>query len=120
MRSNLFYRDVQPHLEQLIDELFRQVPTGVGRGGKYHFDRKELRQLMARGLARILKSAAWPTQRRHRHTEAHGRLDGAEPDNVSERALDARRRPVRHARLGQPLPGSAGRRCTSSTTRPRR
>src|SRR6266571_1964288 len=38
VRSNLFYRDVKPHLRNLVEELFRQVPTGVGRSGKYHFD----------------------------------------------------------------------------------
>src|SRR5438552_3011749 len=27
-RSNLFYREVKPHLQQLVDQLFRDVPTG--------------------------------------------------------------------------------------------
>src|SRR4029078_407664 len=35
VRSNLSYREVKPHLKTLVEELFRQVPTGVGRGGKY-------------------------------------------------------------------------------------
>src|SRR5262245_18568573 len=34
VRSNLFLKDVQPRLKQLIEELFREVPTGVGRTGK--------------------------------------------------------------------------------------
>src|SRR6202165_2548571 len=33
VRSNLFYRDVEPRLSQLVEELFRQIPTGTGRGG---------------------------------------------------------------------------------------
>src|SRR5262245_31514007 len=41
VRSNLYFRDVKPHLKGLIEELFRQVPTGVGKSGKYRFDRKE-------------------------------------------------------------------------------
>src|SRR5580765_6060180 len=40
MRSNLFYRDVKPHLRTLIDTLFKKVPTGVGKSGKFKFDRK--------------------------------------------------------------------------------
>src|SRR5262249_58293850 len=29
VRSNLFYRDVKPHLRELVESLFRNVPTGV-------------------------------------------------------------------------------------------
>jgi tRNA-splicing ligase RtcB len=87
MRSNLFYRDVKHHQERLVEEMFRQVPTGAGRGGKYRFDHKELRQLMHDG-PRGLISRGLAEQRDVDYTEAHGRLDGAEPDFVSERALD--------------------------------
>src|SRR5207253_4438201 len=38
VRSNLFYRDVKMKLRPLVEELFRQVPTGVGKEGKYHFN----------------------------------------------------------------------------------
>ena len=31
VRSNLFYREAKPHLRTLVDELFRQVPTGAGK-----------------------------------------------------------------------------------------
>jgi tRNA-splicing ligase RtcB len=87
VRSNLFYQDVKPHLSTLIEELFREVPTGVGKGGKYHFGRKELRELMAVG-SRYLIGRGLATEGDIEHTEAHGCLDGAEPDSVSDRALD--------------------------------
>src|SRR5712672_1327555 len=47
VRSNLMLDEVKPHLKTLVEELFRQVPAGVGRGGKYRFNPKELRNLMA-------------------------------------------------------------------------
>jgi tRNA-splicing ligase RtcB len=87
MRSNLFYRDVKNQQEKLVEELFRQVPTGAGRGGKYRFDHKELRHLMREGPRGLIKRGL-AEQRDIDYTEAHGRLDGAEPDYVSERALD--------------------------------
>lgn len=87
VRSNLFYQDVKPHLTALVEELFRQVPTGVGRGGKYRFDHKELRQMMREGT-QWLAGRGLAVQRDIDYTEAHGRLDGAVPDNVSARALD--------------------------------
>ncbi|MCA9017637.1 MAG: RtcB family protein, partial [Planctomycetaceae bacterium] len=86
MRSNLFYNDVAPYLQPLIDELFQQVPCGVGRTGKYHFSDQELRQLMEYGPA-WFKERGLVTDHDIEHTEAHGRLQGARPEYVSERAL---------------------------------
>ncbi|HEY5314747.1 MAG TPA: RtcB family protein, partial [Pirellulales bacterium] len=86
MRSNLSFDDVQPRLTNLIEELFRQVPTGVGRSGKYSFDRKPLRRLLAEGPSCLLeRGLAVPSD--IEYTEAHGRLEGADPDQVSDRAL---------------------------------
>src|SRR4051794_8489965 len=49
IRSNLFYRDVKNHLRTLVEELFRKVPTGVGRSGRYKFEPKQLRELLHEG-----------------------------------------------------------------------
>jgi tRNA-splicing ligase RtcB len=87
MRSSLRLADVQPHLEKLVAELFRQVPTGVGRGGKYRFSHGELRALMQAGPASLLDRGL-AHQRDIEFTEALGRLEDAQPDYVSERALD--------------------------------
>jgi tRNA-splicing ligase RtcB len=85
VRSNLFYREVKPHLRELIDSLFRNVPTGVGRSGRYKFDRKELNHLLAEG-SRYLVGRGLATRGDVEHTEAEGRLDGADPDAVSDLA----------------------------------
>ncbi|MHB1422975.1 MAG: RtcB family protein [Gemmataceae bacterium] len=87
VRSNLFYREVKPHLRTLVDELFRNVPTGVGRSGHYKFPKKELRNLLAEGAPFLLERGL-TTAGDIEHTEACGRLDGAEPDKVSDRALE--------------------------------
>src|SRR5467141_724744 len=54
IRSNLFYKDVKPHLRPLVEELFRRVPTGVGKSGKYSFDKKELNHLLAEGSSYVI------------------------------------------------------------------
>jgi tRNA-splicing ligase RtcB len=87
VRSNLFYRDVKPVLRQLVEELFRNIPTGVGRSGRFSFKAKELKQLMHEG-PRYLVQRGLGSPRDIEFTEAEGRLDGAEPDSVSERALE--------------------------------
>jgi tRNA-splicing ligase RtcB (3'-phosphate/5'-hydroxy nucleic acid ligase) len=87
VRSNLFYQDVKPHLTRLIDELFRSVPTGTGRTGKYLFTPSELRDLMGRGVP-FLKDRGLATDADIEFTEARGCIDGADPDLVSDRAIE--------------------------------
>jgi tRNA-splicing ligase RtcB len=87
LRSNLFYQDVKPQLTPLVEELFRTVPAGVGRGGKYRFDKKELRRMMREGVP-FLRRRDLATDSDIEHTEAGGCIAGAEPENVSDRALE--------------------------------
>src|SRR5438105_4846938 len=53
-RTNLFYREVKPHLKPLIDQLFRDVPTGVGRAGRFSFRDKELTRLLGEGSSYLI------------------------------------------------------------------
>src|SRR5580692_4387244 len=87
IRSNLFYRDVKPHLRQLVEDLFRNVPTGVGRSGRYKFDHKELGRLLSEGPSYLL-GRELGTPGDIDHTEARGVLDGADPVAVSDHALN--------------------------------
>ena len=87
LRSNLFYQDVKPHMERLVDSLFKNVPAGTGRKGKYRFSEPELRQLMGEGVP-FLKGRGLATDEDVEFTEARGCLAGAEPDNVSDRAIE--------------------------------
>src|SRR5438270_824520 len=68
VRSNLFYRDVKPHLLELVEELFRNVPTGVGRSGRFKYDRKELGRLLGEG-PRFLLNRGLATPGDIDHTE---------------------------------------------------
>jgi tRNA-splicing ligase RtcB len=84
-RTNLFYREVKPHLRELVESLFRNVPTGVGRSGRFSFKGKELQRLLAEGSRYVIERNLGE-QRDVDYTEAHGRLDGADPDLVSDHA----------------------------------
>ncbi|MBI3837547.1 MAG: RtcB family protein [Planctomycetia bacterium] len=86
VRTNLLRGDVRPVQTQLVEELFRRVPTGTGRGGKYRFTPAELRRLMSEGVAYLL-GRGLAVDSDLEHTEARGVLANAEPDNVSHRAL---------------------------------
>src|SRR5262249_37299007 len=85
VRSNLFYQDVKPHLRQLVDQLFKNVPSGVGRSGRYKFDKKELKTLLGQGSG-YLQGRGLATPGDLDHTEAAGRLDGADPELAIDHA----------------------------------
>ncbi|MGE0760423.1 MAG: RtcB family protein [Pirellulaceae bacterium] len=87
IRTSLQFEEVQPHLSTLMDTLFKNVPAGVGRGGKYRFDKRELRHLMRHGVE-FLAQRQLATADDLAHTEAGGCLAEAEPEGVSDRALE--------------------------------
>jgi tRNA-splicing ligase RtcB len=86
LRSELTWDEARPKIKALVDQLFRDIPTGVGQSGNYKFDKPKLKQLMEQGSAYVVKQG-WGTRRDLQYTEAGGRLDGADPDRVSDRAI---------------------------------
>ena len=87
VRSNLVYSEVRDHIRTLVDALFESIPTGVGRTGKYRFEPNAMRHLLAEGPRYLVRTRGLGTERDVEFTEAHGRLDDAEPDAVSPRAF---------------------------------
>jgi tRNA-splicing ligase RtcB len=86
MRTSLMLADVQPTLVQLVNQLIRDVPVGVGQGGRYVFSPAELRTLMAEGVP-FLATRGLATPDDVACAEAEGTIAGAEPGLVSDRAL---------------------------------
>jgi tRNA-splicing ligase RtcB (3'-phosphate/5'-hydroxy nucleic acid ligase) len=55
-RSNLTVEQVRPRLAQLMDDLFRRVPAGVGRGyRKFVLSPAEIRQILFQGAAWVVE-----------------------------------------------------------------
>ena len=86
IRSNLSESDISDRVRPLVRELFDTIPAGVGRGGRYSFPKRDMEKLLAEGAAYVVRQGMGCT-RDLEHTEARGRLDGARPDFVSERAF---------------------------------
>jgi len=86
IRSNLDYRGVKPHIRTLIKELFHTVPAGVGRSGKYKFNATEMGSLLEQGSSYVI-GRGLGVPRDLAHTEANGRIEEADPSEVSEHAV---------------------------------
>src|SRR5438105_3419060 len=86
VKTNLFLDDVKHRIRDLIKGLFHTIPTGAGKGGRYKFDSTETRRLMGEG-PRFVVNRNLGVPRDLDHTEAHGKIDDADPDEVSDHAV---------------------------------
>jgi tRNA-splicing ligase RtcB len=84
LRTDLTEQEVRPRLKELVAALFRDVPTGLGGGGRLRLDRQEIDQV-------LLQGAAWAVKRGFgvpedlEVTEEGGCIAGADPEEVGER-----------------------------------
>ncbi|MCH7730648.1 RtcB family protein [Patescibacteria group bacterium] len=84
--TNLTDNDVRPKIESIVNELFEAIPTGVGRGGVVRLSPDELKEVMVKGAAwAIEKGMGWDED--IQHIEENGAIPGADPENVSDRAI---------------------------------
>lgn len=86
VKTNLFLNDVKAHIHELVKGLFHTIPAGVGRSGKYKFNDPETRRLMSEGPKFVIDRGLG-TKTDLDHTEALGRIDGADPHEVSDHAV---------------------------------
>ncbi|OGO51534.1 MAG: RNA-splicing ligase RtcB [Chloroflexi bacterium RBG_16_68_14] len=83
--TTLREEDVRPILRELVNQLYRDAPPGMGGKGFLRLNRQELDELMVQG-------ARWMVERGYGDPEdldvieSHGCLADADPDAVSERA----------------------------------
>ncbi len=86
LATDLKVDEVRSELKRLVDQLFRDVPSGVGASGAIaKLSRKELEQLLEEGAAWAVKRGYGSAEDLER-TEDHGALPGADPAAVSDRA----------------------------------
>jgi tRNA-splicing ligase RtcB (3'-phosphate/5'-hydroxy nucleic acid ligase) len=87
LASNLSRNDVTPKLRELVNQLFRDVPSGTGSQGFLKCSFEDLDQVLERG-------AAWVVERSYGEAadlefcEESGQMDGAEAKQVSDRAKE--------------------------------
>jgi len=83
--TTLREQDVRPILRELVDQLYRDAPPGLGGHGFLRLNRRELDDLMVQGASWMVEHGYGDTEDLDA-TESRGRLPGADPSTVSERA----------------------------------
>ncbi len=85
LRTNLSYNDVKPKLKALIDELFRNIPSGVGSTGKVRLSIDELNRVLDEGVEwAVRRGFGWADD--PEYIEEKGSMKGADSSKVSDRA----------------------------------
>lgn len=86
LRTDFTEKDVHEKRRQLLDALFKEVPSGVGKAGITKLSRDVLKEVLERG-------AEWAVEQGYglkedlKRTEENGKIKGVDTDKVSERAL---------------------------------
>jgi len=97
LRTNLRRDQVAPKIEAVINQIFRDVPSGVGSEGRVRVNDAELRRVLQQGAQwAVAQGMGWAQDLDH--IESRGRLDGADPSLLSDRAR----------KRGQPQLGTLG------------
>ena len=87
LRSSLTEGEVRPLLRDLVNQIFRDVPCGVGGSGRVRLGREDMAAVLRKGAAWVV-AQGWGTPADLANTEESGAMSGADPDAVSLRARE--------------------------------
>ena len=87
IRTNLTFSDIKNQIRSLVERLFQNIPSGVGSTGKLKLSKKEERAVLRDGALWAVKQGfGWREDLEL--TEQGGHLERADPEALSQRALE--------------------------------
>ncbi len=87
VKTNLTYKEVQPKLKELTDNLFRRVPAGVGSEGFVKLNKQEFKTVIEDGAKWCVKNNyGWEEDLEF--TEAEGCMKDSDSNKVSNKAIE--------------------------------
>ena len=87
LKTDLLEKDIQESRKQLLSEIFREVPAGVGKKGITRLNRSDLSEVCRKGAEWAVEKG-YGTQEDLLRTEENGRMKSADPSYLSTRALE--------------------------------
>jgi len=86
LRTNLKKKDVLEKQKEILESLYKKIPSGVGTGSKFQMTRVELGKILEGG-AEYLVSKGYGVREDYLHMEEEGCMKGADSSKVSDRAI---------------------------------
>jgi len=82
LRSDLRIKDVKPYMNNIVNLLFKNVPSGLGSRGKIKLTESQLREVMMGGAKWALENGyGW--EKDIQHCEENGAMENADPSKIS-------------------------------------
>ena len=87
LRTNLLESEVRPRIKELVDDLYKSVPSGLGSEGKIRLRHQEIDEVLVKG-------PRWAVEKGYGRpddletTEEDGEMAGADPACVSRKAKE--------------------------------
>lgn len=85
LASTLALDEVRPKIRELVNQLFRDIPSGAGRGGNVRVSYQDLDRVLEEGAAWMV-AHGYGRPEDLETCEEGGTIDGADPAAVSDRA----------------------------------
>jgi len=87
LRTDLTIKDIKSKLKELVDIIFRNIPSGVGATGKIRLTERELNNVLEEGAQWALRQG-YASEHDIDYTESKGKLDWADSSKVSRKAKE--------------------------------
>ncbi len=87
LRTDYSAKDIHERRKQLLTEIFKEVPAGVGKGGTTRLSRNVLKEVCSKGAEWAVENGYGKREDLQR-TEENGRMKAADPGYLSQRAVE--------------------------------
>lgn len=85
LRTNLTVDEIKPNTRNLVEAMFKNVPSGLGSKGKVHINFSQLDKVLENGAAWAVENGyGWEEDLEY--LEEHGNMAGADPSLISHKA----------------------------------
>lgn len=85
LRTNLTKDDIIKNQKEILEAIYRKIPSGVGRGSRFQINYKELDKVLEGGAQYIVEKG-YGNKEDYLHLEEEGKLPNADASKVSEKA----------------------------------
>ena len=86
LKTNLTKKDILKKQKEIVEGLYRKIPSGVGRGSKFQITRQELGKILEGGAKHMVEKG-YGVKEDYLHMEEEGCMSGASASKVSEKAI---------------------------------
>ncbi|NJB70401.1 tRNA-splicing ligase RtcB [Saonia flava] len=83
--SQIQIEDIKPQLENLSKELYKQIPSGMGKGGQIRLTPSDMEEVLVKGAEWAIENGYGIKEDLY-NIESNGKLDSADPSLVSDMA----------------------------------